>query len=509
MKKMKKALLVLSLVSMVGCGGTSNSSTIQSSSSMNDSFSSNTSESLSSNIESSDISSEVSSSIEEQIVPVNIYVSPNVNPYTDRAGTVDDPMNLQDAIKISPKGSTILLMDGEYMIYEPLHLSSLTEKHLATKESERKTLKAMNSQKAKFNCSGMIFLSSNRGITVNSSYWTVSGIELFNAGDNGIYIGGNHNIIEDCVTHDCSDTGIQLGRANANQESIDTWPSYNLIKNCTSYDNHDPSGEDSDGFACKLTTGVGNVFDGCIAYNNVDDGWDLYTKGDSGPIGPVVLKNCVAFNNGVTTGQNTNGKPYGTPNSDGNGFKLGGEVISVQHQVYNCVAFNNLACGFTDNSNPGTIRIENCTSYNNGARDSDACNIDMCRNYDTSNNYYKNIFSYSDRNYAFNLDSEKTFNSKDQYKGTAVDSIFYYGRTMLKFSGIEECDYHIKNLQGSIVDLEDTPFISTTAPNRLDNIHEILRNEDGSVNLGDFLKIKESFVNAAFDHDVSLGAKLY
>ncbi len=36
--------------------------------------------------------------------------------------------------------------------------------------------------------------------------------------------------------------------------------------------------EDADGFAAKLTVGDGNVFDGCISYNNADDGWDLLLR---------------------------------------------------------------------------------------------------------------------------------------------------------------------------------------------------------------------------------------
>jgi hypothetical protein len=176
---------------------------------------------------------------------------------------------------------------------------------------------------------------------------------LMGAGDNGVYVGGNHNIIKHINIHDCKDSGLQLGRHSSSDLSLDQWPTDNLILNCTSHDNHDPTGEDADGFACKLTTGYGNVFDGCIAYNNVDDGWDMYAKGETGPIGPVTLKNCVSFNNGMTS------YGVGTPNSDGNGFKLGGEVIPVNHKVYNCIAFNNCAHGFTDNSNPArsTSRI--------------------------------------------------------------------------------------------------------------------------------------------------------
>ena len=423
------------------------------------------------------------------------------------SGTKEDPMSIENAIRTSQPGALIYLLDGVYKSEYPIKVNSETENNPATK-GHVKTLKPLNKGKVVFDFSSMKWGSSNRGLTFDNDYWHVIGFEVFGAGDNGIYIGGSHNIIEDCITHDCGDTGIQLGRKASSYNNIEKWPSYNLIKNCTSYDNHDPLGEDSDGFACKLTTGVGNVFDGCIAYNNVDDGWDLYTKGESGPIGPVTLINCVAFNNGVTSGRHTNGKPYGTPNSDGNGFKLGGEVIEVGHKVINCVAFNNLACGFTDNSNPGTIYLENCTSYNNGLRDYDANNFDLCRDVDTSINYMKNLFSYCDTGVKFTDGETKTFNSKDQYKGTVADSIFYFGRTMLKFDGVKECDYTVVSMMGSIYESNISPFVSTVTPNNQLDIHTLLRDEEGNVKLGDFLKMNPDFVQAAFGEGVSLGANL-
>ena len=56
------------------------------------------------------------------------------------------------------------------------------------------------------------------------------------------------------------------------------WPAYNTILNCTSYYNCDSAQNDADGFAAKLSVGEGNVFDGCVSYNNADDGYDLYAK---------------------------------------------------------------------------------------------------------------------------------------------------------------------------------------------------------------------------------------
>ena len=121
------------------------------------------------------------------------------------------------------------------------------------------------------------------------------------------------------VFNDNQDTGLQISRYNTSAATIADWPSYNLILNCTSKNNCDnASMENADGFAAKLTCGEGNVFDGCMAYNNSDDGWDLFAKAATGPIGIVTIQNCVAFRNGFTEF----GEGYG--NCDGNGFKLGG-----------------------------------------------------------------------------------------------------------------------------------------------------------------------------------------
>jgi hypothetical protein len=60
----------------------------------------------------------------------------------------------------------------------------------------------------------------------------------------------------------------------------------------------------------------------------------LYTKDDTGPIGSVYFENCEASYNGKTENGST------TTDSDGNGFKLGGSGISVDHNKFNCKAFN-------------------------------------------------------------------------------------------------------------------------------------------------------------------------
>jgi hypothetical protein len=139
------------------------------------------------------------------------------------------------------------------------------------------------------------------------------------------------------------------------------WPAYNLILNCESYDNYDAppgAGENADGFAAKLTVGEGNVFRGCVSHNNIDDGWDLYTKSDTGPIGVVTIDQCIAHHNGTLTDGRAS-------ESGDRSFKLGGEKIAVAHIVSRSVAFANGKDGFTWNSNPGAIRLFNTLAFDN------------------------------------------------------------------------------------------------------------------------------------------------
>lgn len=54
-----------------------------------------------------------------------------------------------------------------------------------------------------------------------------------------------------------------------------------------------------------------------MSHHNIDDGWDLYTKTDTGPVGAVTIDQCVAHHNGTLTDGTHN------DNADRNGFKLG------------------------------------------------------------------------------------------------------------------------------------------------------------------------------------------
>ncbi|WP_205513071.1 InlB B-repeat-containing protein [Longitalea arenae] len=303
-----------------------------------------------------------------------LYVSPGgsaSNPGT----SISAPTTLANALATVTAGGTIYMRGGTYNLTATVVIA---ESNSGTASATKK-LFAYGSEVPIISFAGMAVATSNRGIVLDGSYWHFKGLIIESAGDNGLLLSGDNNTIESCIFRRNADSGLQLSRYNTSYNSISQWPSNNLVLNCEAYDNKDPDSEDADGFAAKLTSGNGNVFRNCVAHHNIDDGWDLYTKSDTGPIGPVTLENCIAHSNGVLTDGSTSG------NGDKNGFKLGGEDVSVNHIVRRCIAFNNGKHGFTYNRNLGTIEMTNNTSYDNAERNF---------NFDGGTSVFKNNLSY-------------------------------------------------------------------------------------------------------------------
>ncbi|MEU8800406.1 carbohydrate-binding protein [Spirillospora sp. NPDC048819] len=284
-----------------------------------------------------------------------LYVAPGGS--DGAAGTEADPTTLTSAIDRIAPGGTIYMRGGTYR-----HSQTVTIPPGNNGTSgDRTQLSAYPGETPVLNFSAMSENSANRGLAVNGSYWHVYGIVVEHAGDNGIFVGGSGNVIERTVTRFNRDTGLQLSRMTSDTPE-DQWPSGNLILSAESHDNADSDGEDADGFAAKLTSGPGNVFRHSVAHNNIDDGWDLYTKGETGPIGAVTIEDSLAYDNGTLSGGGQSG------NGDRNGYKLGGEDIPVNHIVRRSFAVDNGKHGFTYNSNPGSMTISGNVSIDNAER---------------------------------------------------------------------------------------------------------------------------------------------
>ncbi|HIV85220.1 MAG TPA: right-handed parallel beta-helix repeat-containing protein [Candidatus Monoglobus merdigallinarum] len=406
-----------------------------------------------------------------------IYTAPMAP--ADGAGTEAEPMSIASALLNIAPGGTIYC-SGRYEFEKCLLIDA------ANCGEPEKEKRIECSEGTVFDFSGEPYSNdvgtNQRGVQINGSYWHIKGLEVCMAADNGFFIAGKHNTLELCVANANRDSGIQISRRAATVSSYDEWPSDNLILNCTSYNNFDPAtGENADGFAAKLTCGDNNVFDGCIAYNNCDDGWDCFTKSATGPIGTLVLRNCIAFR----SGQTTDGKF--TDNSDGNGFKMGGSKIAATHYLYNCIAFENKNHGFTDNSNPGPIYLTNCTAYNNALDGgSNKSNFDFARDKERSNNTLINCLSYAPNAIG-----------ADKFIGSVKNSVLYSKdkKNYYYFDDLNNVSWDSK--PGTVLPTEeissvdDSVFVSVESPELGADVHTLWRNADGSINMGGFLKVAD------------------
>ncbi|MEU7869176.1 family 16 glycoside hydrolase [Dactylosporangium sp. NPDC049140] len=284
-----------------------------------------------------------------------LYVSPTGN--AGNPGTQASPTTLASAITRVTAGGTIYVRGGTYSLSSTITIAAGNN----GTSGALKNITAYPGETPVLNFSAQSEDPANRGLSVNGNYWHITGLVVERAGDNGISIGGSNNTIERVVTQFNRDSGLQISRIASDTPKAN-WPANNLIISSESHDNADSDGEDADGFAAKLTIGTGNVFRYDVSHNNIDDGWDLYTKTDTGAIGPVTIQDSLSYNNGtLSNGQvNTNG--------DRNGYKLGGEDIGVNHVVQRSIAYKNGHHGFTYNSNPGSMTISNNLSVDNAER---------------------------------------------------------------------------------------------------------------------------------------------
>ncbi|WP_064504119.1 bacterial Ig-like domain-containing protein [Alkalihalobacillus trypoxylicola] len=277
----------------------------------------------------------------------DIFVAPDGT--SAGVGTREQPLDLDTAISFVKAGQKIIVTEGDYIRNQPLNIKKYNDgneealKYLVADEGTRPVID---------------FNQQTEGVILSGNYWHVKGLDFARSAPNtkGFTVGGSYNIVERSRFYEHGDTGLQISRTDGSP-NFEDWPSHNLILNSDSFFNRDPSENNADGFAAKLTSGEGNIFRGCIAHNNIDDGWDLYTKLGTGAIGAVIIEDSIAYHNGYL-------KDGSAGAGDKNGFKLGGEGIHVEHIIRNSMAFGNGAYGFTSNSNPG-VRAENNIAFDN------------------------------------------------------------------------------------------------------------------------------------------------
>lgn len=385
-----------------------------------------------------------------------LFVSPDGS--SSAKGTIEDPVDLETAIKYVLPGEAIFMREG---VYTPANVVKIDKAYSGTKD-QMKTLAAYNGEKVVIDGQGKL----SNVLQLNADYWRIFGIQITKSASTGMRLSGDHNIIEQMLFNYNGDTGFHISGSGSNP---DLWPKHNLILNSESHDNRDASDINADGFAAKLGVGVGNVFRGNIAHHNIDDGWDLYNRTNEGANMPVTIEGNISYSNGkLSNGYNTEG-------TSGSGFKVGGEGLPVAHILRNNIAFDNNMDGFTDNFNPGKMIVENNTSFDNKRFNY----IFRINPYFTSEEQgtFKNNLSFRTKSGAL----------EDFVSGNKDHTNFFYDGTQTV------------NSKGTAITAKD--FVSVEVPVKFE------RDKDGNILYGNFLRIMpESLLNTAGTDNGTVGA---
>jgi Pel9A-like, right handed beta helix region/FlgD Ig-like domain len=292
-------------------------------------------------------------------------------------GTIDEPFeSIQKAQSLASPGDTVYIRGGLYNVRED-QISSVQQNlfacisYLDKSGLPGKTIKywAYPGETPVFDFSAVKPVGQRVvGIWMAGEYIHLKGFEMTgiqvtitaHTESYCIYSRGNNNIFEQISMHDNVGTGLRHYKGGGN-----------LFLNCDSYRNWDNvseggTGGNTDGFGCHPDPGgSGNVFKGCRAWFNSDDGFDIIRSDEA-----VVFDSCWAFYNGFSTSFASLG--------DGNGFKAGGYAHDTADKIPDpvprntirfCIAVRNKANGFYANHHLGGNDWYNNTGYRNAVKD--------------------------------------------------------------------------------------------------------------------------------------------
>jgi hypothetical protein len=300
------------------------------------------------------------------------FVAPDGN--DGQPGTKGQPFaTVQRAQKAAAPGDTVFIRGGNYLMRED-QIATKTRLHAYVTHIEKSGTPGARIHYWAFPGERPVFDFSNvkpAGLRVSAFYvpgsWNhfkgleVRGVQVTLKGHTQsicFYNDGSHNIYEGLSMHDGQAIGIYSVRGASN-----------LFLNCDAFRNHDFTSEGGkggnvDGFGCHPPKGgTGNVFRGCRAWFNSDDGYDCINAHEA-----VTFENCWAMGSGLS--------PSGVSLGDGNGFKAGGygslpanqlPQPIPRHVVRFCLAVGNKASGFYANHHPGGCDFLNNSAFRNGA----------------------------------------------------------------------------------------------------------------------------------------------
>ena len=322
---------------------------------------------------------------------------------------------IRRAQKAAAPGDTVFIRGGTYRMQEAQMaqrksiFAYITVLDKSGAPGKPITYRAYQDEKPVFDCS----MVAPEGLRIDAFFVSGSWLHLQGLEVTGVQVtikehtqsicfenNGSHNIYERLSMHDGQAIGIYSVRG-----------SDNLFLNCDAWNNWDYTSENGkggnvDGFGCHPTKGAtGNVFRGCRAWFNSDDGYDCLGAHEA-----VTFENCWSFYNGYS--------PKFESLGDGNGFKAGGYGTTAaerlpdsipRHMVRSCLAVRNKASGFYSNHHLGGSDWLNNTAYRNGTNFNMLCRLaDNRTDVDGYGHKLRNNLSYKSRADISRLDSSKS-----------------------------------------------------------------------------------------------------
>ena len=310
-----------------------------------------------------------------------LYVSPNGSDNNDGRSKDKPLQTLSHTAKLVRPGDTVYLRGG-------VHKGYLT-KYFETdgKKDARITITSYPGERAIVEGKHRSYkdsksVSNPTLFRILADYYTVQDITFRNSAGRGLYLKGNHTIVRNVLTHDHHSDGIySLG-------------SYGLFEGTVSHGNYSVKngGDSADGI--KIASGHHNTVRNFLAYNNSDDGIDIFCSSNA----------LVEYNV-----SHSNGRGY---SGNGNGFKLGcRHTINSKNVARYNLAYKNRTNNFDSNSAGGVIMFHN-TSWKAGGHGFVAY---APKSSGLAPNIVKNNISYQDKKAkGMSRDDVSSYNSWDR-----------------------------------------------------------------------------------------------
>jgi hypothetical protein len=221
------------------------------------------------------------------------------------------------------------------------------------------TVSAYQNEVPVLDCTALVSTNAvwTAGIYASVSYWNFIGLSVTNVVEgtnhpangiaNGWFLNGNYLTLTRCNSYHNGGGFAFMGGGN-----------YVYFINCDAYENNDvyDNGGYCNGWSCNVAAGNRIFWEGCRAWSNSDDGYDVYASNAI-----LSFNNCWAFENGHWNGY------YG----NGSGFKTGKATVQtagVVRTITNCLSFNNDLIGYDESQDNGvsvTHNVFNNVSYHN------------------------------------------------------------------------------------------------------------------------------------------------